>query len=124
MSTVLVVEDSCTQRHMICNLLADNAFAVIDAEDGREALAKAHYAHPDVVILDIILPKLNGYEVCRQLKADPLTKDIPVIMCSSKSLKSDHYWGLKNGADAYISKPFQPHELIETVKRLLRKQTA
>ncbi|BAZ30886.1 response regulator receiver protein [Cylindrospermum sp. NIES-4074] len=124
MSTVLVVEDSRTQRQMICDLLADNAFATIDAGDGREALSKAHYAHPDIVILDIIIPQLNGYEVCRQLKADPRTKDIPVIMCSSKSLNSDHYWGLKNGADAYISKPFQPQELIETVKSLLRKQTA
>lgn len=124
MSTVLVVEDSRTQRQMICDLLADNAFAIIDAEDGREALSKAHYAHPDIVILDIIIPQLNGYEVCRRLKADPRTKDIPVIMCSSKSLNSDHYWGLKNGADAYISKPFQPQELIETVKSLLREQTA
>lgn len=124
MSTVLVVEDSRTQRQMICDLLADNAFAIIDAGDGREALSKAHYAHPDIVILDIIIPQLNGYEVCRQLKADPRTKHIPVIMCSSKSLNSDHYWGLKNGADAYISKPFLPQELIETVKSLLRKQTA
>jgi twitching motility two-component system response regulator PilH len=124
MSTVLVVEDSRTQRQMICDLLADNAFAIIDAGDGREALSKAHYAHPDIVILDIIIPQLNGYEVCRQLKADPRTKHIPVIMCSSKSLNSDHYWGLKNGADAYISKPFLPQELIETVKSLLRKKTA
>ena len=76
---------------------------------------------PDLVILDIVMPRMNGYQVCRRLKSDPRTKDIPVIFCSSKSEEIDRYWGIKQGADAYVFKPFQPVELIGTIKQLLRK---
>lgn len=122
MSKVLVVEDSPTQRETISALLQNHQFAVTIASDGVEALECIVSDRPDAIILDIIMPHLNGYEVCRRLKSNPQTETIPVIMCSSKNTEVDRYWGMKQRADAYIIKPFQPTELIETVKYLLREQ--
>ncbi|MEM7769938.1 MAG: response regulator [Cyanobacteria bacterium P01_E01_bin.6] len=120
MSTVLVVEDSVTQREMITDLLKGSGLDVTVASDGVEALEQINGHCPDLVVLDIVMPKMNGYEVCRRLKADPSTQDVPVVMCSSKGEEFDRYWGMKQGADAYIAKPFQPNELVGTVKQLLR----
>ncbi|MFB2875899.1 MULTISPECIES: response regulator transcription factor [Floridanema] len=120
MSTVLVVEDSVTQREMISELLRGSGLNVTVATDGEEALQFIQGRCPDLVVLDIVMPKMNGYEVCRRLKADPKTQKVPVVMCSSKGEEFDRYWGMKQGADAYIAKPFQPKELIGTVKQLLR----
>jgi twitching motility two-component system response regulator PilH len=120
MSTVLVVEDSVTQRAMITDLLKGSGLNVTIASDGVEALEKIEGHSPDLVVLDIVMPRMNGYEVCRQIKANPKTQNIPVVMCSSKGEEFDRYWGMKQGADAYIAKPFQPTELVGTVKQLLR----
>ncbi|MEM6424329.1 MAG: response regulator [Cyanobacteria bacterium P01_H01_bin.119] len=120
MGTVLVVEDSVAQREMITELLQKSGLTVAVARDGMEALAAIQGQVPDLVLLDIVMPKMNGYEVCRRIKADPVTQDVPVVMCSSKGEEFDRYWGMKQGADAYIAKPFQPTELIGTVKQLLR----
>jgi twitching motility two-component system response regulator PilH len=119
MYTVLVVEDSVAQREMMKTLLVANHLTVTVACDGTEALLKIQEHCPDIVVLDIIMPRLNGYEVCRRLKADPKTHNLPVVICSSKAEEFDCYWGLKQGADAYIVKPFLPKELIETVTKLL-----
>jgi len=119
MSTVMVVEDSFTQRHMIAELLRGNAFKIITAKDGIEALELIHETQPDLVVLDIVMPRMNGYEVCRRLKADLATQQLPVIFCSSNNTEVNRYWGLKQGAVAYISKPFEPHELVDTVKQVL-----
>lgn len=120
MSTVLVVEDSVAQRQMISDLLRGSGLTVTVASDGIEALEKIQGQRPDLVVLDIVMPRMNGYEVCRRLKADPKTQHVPVVMCSSKGEEFDRYWGMKQGADAYIAKPFQPTELVGTVKQLLR----
>jgi twitching motility two-component system response regulator PilH len=120
MSMVLVVEDSITQREMITDLLKGSGLQVTVAGDGLEALEQIQDSRPDLVVLDIVMPRMNGYEVCRRLKADPNTQDVPVVMCSSKGEEFDRYWGMKQGADAYIAKPFQPTELVGTVKQLLR----
>jgi len=111
MSTVLVVEDSLAQRQMISDLLKGSGLTVTVASDGVEALEQIQQSSPDVVVLDIVMPRMNGYEVCRRLKADPKTQHVPVVMCSSKGEEFDRYWGMKQGADAYIAKPFQPTEL-------------
>ena len=122
MSTVLIVEDSATQRQMISDLLKESGLnaSVISVGDGVEALEQIKTQPPDIVVLDIVMPRMNGYEVCRQIKTDPKTQDVPVIMCSSKGEEFDKYWGMKQGADAYIAKPFEPIELIGTIKQLLR----
>lgn len=121
MSIVLVVEDSQAQREMISSLLRNSGLQVTVASDGLEALEQMEDNPPDLVVLDIILPKMNGYEVCRKIRADAKTKDVAVVMCSTKKEEFDRYWGMKQGADAYIAKPFQPQELVGTVKQLLRE---
>ena len=120
MSTVLVVEDSVAQREMIKDLLEGSGLKVMLATDGIEALRFIQGYLPDLVLLDIVMPKMNGYEICRRLKSDPKTKNVLVVMCSSKGEEFDRYWGMKQGADAYIAKPFQPTELVGTVKQLLQ----
>jgi twitching motility two-component system response regulator PilH len=120
MSTVLVVEDSPAQREMITDLLRGSGLNVSVATDGVEALERIETSCPDLVVLDIVMPRMNGYELCRRLKNNPKTQDVPVVMCSSKGEEFDRYWGIKQGADAYIAKPFQPTELVVTVKQLLR----
>lgn len=120
MGTVLVVEDSPTQREMISELLKDSGLKVIVAVDGVEALEQVQGHAPDLVILDIIMPRMNGYEVCRRLRNDFKTQKLAVVMCSAKKEEFDRYWGLRQGADAYIAKPFHPQELVGTVKQLLR----
>ncbi|MEY2912334.1 MAG: hypothetical protein RLZZ184_1643 [Cyanobacteriota bacterium] len=120
MMTVLIVEDSVSQRMIITNLLKASGLAVTQAVDGVEALQVIQDTPPDLVVLDIFMPRMNGYELCRYLKSDPKTKNIPVLMCSSKSTEFDRYWGMKQGADAYIGKPFKETELVGTVKQLLR----
>jgi len=121
MSIVLVVEDSVTQREMIEDLLKGSGLTVKTAGDGVEALEQMQGNCPDIVVMDIVMPRMNGYELCRRIKTDPKTERVPVVMCSSKGEEFDRYWGMKQGADAYISKPFQPQELVGTVKQLLRK---
>ena len=120
MTTVLVVEDSPTQRELITDLLKRIGLKVMVATDGMEALEQVQLSCPDLVVLDVVMPRMNGYEVCRRLKTDPKTQNVPVVMCSSKGEEFDRYWGMKQGADAYIVKPFQPKELLVTVKQLLR----
>ncbi|AFW96294.1 response regulator [Dolichospermum sp. UHCC 0684] len=122
MSTILIVEDSIVQREMMTDLLKASGLEVTHASDGAEALEAIHKAPPDLVVLDIVMPRMNGYELCRRLKSDPKTQNVPVVMCSSKGEEFDRYWGMKQGADAYIAKPFQPIELVGTVKQLLRGQ--
>ena len=118
---VLVVEDSLPQREMITELLTGSGLTVTAATDGVEALEHMQNGPlPDLVVLDIVMPRMNGYEVCRRLKTDPSTQNVPIVMCSSKGEEFDRYWGMKQGADAYIAKPFQPTELVGTVKQLLR----
>jgi twitching motility two-component system response regulator PilH len=127
MSKILVVEDSISQREMISELLKGNGLTVDVAGDGVEALetlsqiAKSNPGDlPDLIVLDIVMPRMNGYELCRRLKSDPKIQNIPIVMCSSKGEEFDRYWGMKQGADAYIAKPFQPAELLGTIKQLLR----
>lgn len=120
MSEVLLVEDSPVQREVISNMLQKHGWKVTIACDGLEALEQLHKFCPDLVVLDIVMPRLNGYEVCRRMKADPKTKNVPVLMCSSKGEEFDRYWGMRQGADAYIAKPFAEEEFIGTIKQLLR----
>ena len=120
MSTVLIVDDSSTVREMVSDILRKSGLAIIEAADGKEAQEKIQTTSPDLVVTDIVMPKMNGYELCRWIKNDPKAQKIPVVMCTSKSEEFDRYWGMKQGADAYIAKPFHPAELVKTIKQLLR----
>jgi len=121
MSTIMIVDDSVTLREMISDMLKKSGVNVIEASNGEEALEHLKEHSPDLVVLDVVMPKMNGYELCRHIKKDPKTQNVPVLMCSSKSQEFDRYWGMKQGADAYIAKPFHPQELIATIKQLLKK---
>ena len=120
MSTILVVEDSPTQREIISDILKGTGLTVTVANDGVEAMEQIQLSCPDIVIMDIVMPKMNGYELCRRLKTNPNTQNVRVVICSTKGEEFDRYWGMKQGADAYIVKPFQPKEFLGTVRKLLQ----
>jgi twitching motility two-component system response regulator PilH len=106
---------------MISGLLKDNGLEVYSVSDGVEAWESIQESKPDLVVLDVVMPRMNGYELCRRIKEDPVTQKLPVVMCSSKGEEFDRYWGIRQGADAYIAKPFQPQELVGTIRQLLRR---
>jgi DNA-binding response OmpR family regulator len=116
---ILVVEDSPTDMALMTAPLEKAGYHVITAVDGEEALEKAVHEQPGLIVLDIILPKKNGFQVCRQLKTAPETQDIKILMLTSKTQDSDRFWGLKQGADEYMTKPFDDEELLANVARLL-----
>ena len=116
---IMVVEDSPTYLRKIANFLESLGYKIITAVDGEEALGKAMQENPGLIVLDVILPKKNGFQVCRQLKTSPATQDIKILMMTSKSQDSDRFWGLKQGADEYMTKPFDENELETTVANLL-----
>jgi DNA-binding response OmpR family regulator len=117
--SILIVEDSATERQIIQKALEERGYRVLLAVDGSEALAIAEREKPALVLLDVVLPGPNGFQVCRQLKGSPETRDIRVIMVTSKNQASDRFWGLKQGADEYLTKPFKADELLASVKRQL-----
>jgi twitching motility two-component system response regulator PilH len=118
--TILVVDDSPTEQRLVSERLQSKGYTVITASDGEEALSKAGREHPRLVILDVIMPKRNGFQVCRQLKNTAATRDIKVLILSGKDLESDRVWGLRQGADVYMTKPFTDEELFSSVTRLLQ----
>lgn len=122
MDTVLVVEDDLLQKQIISKQLKSMGLNVIFASDGVEALELAQNHCPTLVILDIIMPRMNGYEVCRRLKSNSIAQKPAVLMYSNKEEECDFYWGSKQGADAYVAKSCHPRDFIETVKYLLQKQ--
>ncbi len=118
--TILVVDDSPTALKITSDTLTEQGFEVLSASDGEEALEIAARVHPDLIVLDIILPKKNGFQVCRQLKTESETENIKILMLSSKNQASDRFWGQKQGADAYITKPFEDEDLLSAIEALLK----
>lgn len=116
---ILVVEDSPTEMKLVTSSLQRGGYTISTATDGEEAIEKASRDRPNLIVLDVILPKKNGYQVCRQLKTAAQTKDIKILMLSSKNQETDRYWGMKQGADAYLTKPFDEQELLANVNQLL-----
>jgi len=119
MARILVADDSETDLQFVKDALKDMPHEIITAKDGESAEAVARAEKPDLIILDVIMPKKNGFQVCRDLKKDDNYKHIPIILVTSKSQESDKFWGIKQGADEYITKPFEPYDLQKAVKKLL-----
>lgn len=117
---ILITEDSPTILAIVAETLQGAGFEVIAASDGQDALAKARKENPDLIILDLMLPKLDGYKVCRMLKFDEKYKQIPVIIFTARGEDSDKKLGQEVGADAYITKPFDPEVLLAKIKELLK----
>ena len=116
---ILVVDDEIYIVHILEFSLGMEGYEVLTALDGEQALEKARAEHPDLIVLDIMMPKLDGYETCKLLKADTNTKDIPVILLSAKGRNVDQKIGFEVGADDYITKPFSPRKLVERINAIL-----
>jgi CheY-like chemotaxis protein len=120
MSTVLVVEDSVTEMYLLTSYLKGAGLSVVSAQSGEEAQVKLNGQKPDLIVLDVILPGQSGFELCRELKADPSTSKIPVVICSTKDTEVDKMWGNLLGANAYIPKPIDRVELLKTIQQLIK----
>jgi twitching motility two-component system response regulator PilH len=119
-NTILIVEDSPTTMLHITTILQSKGYELLHAVDGEEAVQKAVTNMPHLVVLDLILPKKNGFQVCRQLKTTSRTKNIKILMLTSKKMASDRFWGLKQGADDYMTKPFDADDLLKKIDKLLQ----
>jgi DNA-binding response OmpR family regulator len=117
---VLVVDDEPDAVELVAFNLTKAGIAVVTAETGVEALAKAREILPDAIVLDLMLPEMDGLEVCRNLRREPKTAGIPVIMVTAKGAEMDRVLGLELGADDYLTKPFSPRELVLRIKKLLQ----
>ncbi len=117
--TILCVDDSATELQVLRAALEPLGHQVVTASDGEEALQQVAMNLPDLILLDVVLPKRNGFQVCRQLKTSAPTKSIKVILVTGKDQKSDRFWGMKQGADEYVTKPIEVDSLIALVNRLL-----
>ncbi len=116
---ILVVDDEIYIVHILDFSLGMEGYEVLTALDGEQALEKAKAEKPDLIVLDIMMPKLDGYETCKRLKADDATKQIPVILLSAKGRNVDQKIGFEVGADDYITKPFSPRKLVERINSVL-----
>lgn len=116
---ILLVEDSPAHLQLMQAALSNRGYDLLVAEDGERALSQARLHKPDLILLDVVLPKVSGFQVCRQIKNDADLRAIPVIFVSSKTQEFDRYWGLKQGADGYITKPFRPEDLAAEVEARL-----
>lgn len=120
MATILVVEDTMTQAEIIGGTLRNAGYSVILATSSEDAKVKLAQQKPSLMVLDVVLPGESGFELCRELKENADTKDIPVVLCSTKSGEMDRFWGMKQGAAAYLTKPVDTEELVRTVKMLIK----
>jgi len=118
---ILIVEDEKDIVKMLEYNLKKEGFRTLSAQDGEDALDSANNEHPDLIILDLMLPGMDGLEVCKALKKESKTASIPIIMLTAKSQESDKVVGLELGADDYVTKPFSPRELIARIKAILRR---
>ena len=113
---VLVVDDSPTERYYLVDILRKHGFETETAENGDEGIAKAKAGQPDLILMDVVMPGINGFQVTRMLSRDEATKRIPVIMCTSKGQETDRVWGMRQGAVAYLVKPIAAHDLLEKIQ--------
>ncbi|MDH3670018.1 MAG: response regulator [Gammaproteobacteria bacterium] len=117
-NTVLIVDDSPTEQHVLTEMLGKLGYTTTVANSGQEAVDKAKAEKPDLILMDIVMPGLNGFQATRAITKDPDTSNIPVILCSSKGQETDKAWGLRQGAKDYIVKPITEKELMAKIKAL------
>ncbi|MEB0136730.1 response regulator [Actimicrobium sp. CCC2.4] len=115
---ILIVDDSPTERYFLTDVLVKNGFSVATAENGEEALRKIKADKPQLILMDVVMPGQNGFQVTRAISRDPETQDVPIIICTSKGQETDRIWGLRQGARDYIVKPVDPQELLAKIAAL------
>ena len=120
MPKILIADDEPSLRLLVkATLSVNKSFDLIEATDGSEALVKAQNESPDILLLDVMMPNLSGFEVCERLKNDPKTKDIIIIMLTAKGQQSDRDWAISVGTDYFLTKPFSPIELFNLIEKIL-----
>lgn len=120
MGTILVVEDTLSEMELMSHYLRESGYAVIHAVSAKDALNMAIEQQPDVIVTDVVMPGMSGFELCRNLRKHPVTERVPIIICTSKNQEIDRLWGMKQGADAYITKPFTREQLIHAIQSVAR----
>jgi twitching motility two-component system response regulator PilH len=112
---ILVVDDSATNRHYLTEMLKRHGYQCSVAMTGKEAIEKARSEKPDLILMDVVMPDMDGYQATRTITRDDETKDIPVILCTSKSQETDKLWGLRQGARSYVLKPVDEKDLLAKI---------
>ena len=115
---ILLVDDSKTELHYLSDILLKRGFAVRTAENGEEAMQRLAEEKPDLILMDVVMPGQNGFQLTRSITRDPRFADVPVIMCTSKNQETDKVWGLRQGARDYVVKPVKAEELLAKIKAL------
>ncbi|HEY8102272.1 MAG TPA: response regulator [Burkholderiaceae bacterium] len=115
---ILIVDDSSTARHFLLDVLGKAGYQAISAENGDEAILKAKAEMPDLILMDVIMPGINGYQATRTITKDDATKHIPVLIITSKDMETDRIWGMRQGATAFLSKPIEPATLLAKISEL------
>ena len=115
---ILLVDDSKTELHHLSDILGKRGYKVRTAENGDEALRRLNEDTPDLILMDVVMPGQNGFQLTRSITRDPLYADVPVIMCTSKNQETDRVWGMRQGARGYITKPVDPAELQAKIDAL------
>ena len=113
---ILVVDDSPTERYALTEVLKKNGFSVVTAENGEQAISMSAAEMPDLILMDVVMPGVNGYQATRTISRNEVTRGIPIIMCTSKGLETDKIWGMRQGALDYLVKPLDHAELINRIK--------
>ncbi len=116
---IMIVEDSQTDMHIADSICLENGYETVAVTEGDKVLSIALEKKPDLILLDVILPNKNGFQVCRQLKSNAETKDINIVIVSSKDQPSDKFWAKKQGADDYITKPYSEEDLLAAIEKNL-----
>jgi two-component system, chemotaxis family, response regulator PixH len=119
LGTILVVEDSPSELELMSHYLKESGYNVIKATGAKEALEKALLEKPDVIVTDVVMPGMSGFELCRYLKKDPSTQKVPIVICSSKNQEIDRLWAMRQGADAYVTKPYTREQLLRAIKSVV-----
>ncbi|SEO23021.1 twitching motility two-component system response regulator PilH [Duganella sp. CF517] len=115
---ILIVDDSPTERYYLTDILVRNGFSVSVAENGEEALVKIKADKPQLILMDVVMPGANGFQVTRSIARDPALQDVPVIICSSKNQETDRIWGMRQGARDYLVKPVDAADLLAKIAAL------
>lgn len=116
---LLIVDDSPVELHLLKNICSKLGFTIIEAVDGETGVAKAQEHKPDIVLMDVVMPGMNGFQATRKIVSTEGLQDVPVIMCTSKGQPTDKIWGQRQGAKAYVVKPVNEEELVSEIKRLM-----
>jgi twitching motility two-component system response regulator PilH len=113
---ILLVDDSKTELHVLSELLTKKGYQVKTAENGEEAMRRLQEEKPDLILMDVVMPGQNGFQLTRAITRDPLFASVPVIICTSKNQETDRVWGMRQGARDYVVKPVNPDELLSKIK--------